>query len=137
MPLMITGKQLVSLNRCSRKGRSNCLCAVRSSDFRGTAKLGRLWQHSAICQLVWETPLHFVFFFVCLFWLFAFSRAPPAAYGGSQARGLIGAPTLGPRLVGASCPSFCSHVSPHVERSPQARGMSPPKAHIPLFRPLH
>ena len=27
--------------------------------------------------------------FVCLFCLFAFSRAVPAAYGGSQARGLI------------------------------------------------
>ena len=33
--------------------------------------------------------LFFLFFFFCLF--FAFSRAAPAAYGGFQARGLIGA----------------------------------------------
>ena len=42
----------------------------------------------------------FFCFFVCLFvcfcfCLFAFSRAAPAAYGGSQARGLIGAVAAG------------------------------------------
>ena len=38
-----------------------------------------------------------VFLFVCLFlfFLFAFSRATPAAYGGSQTRGLIGAVATG------------------------------------------
>ena len=58
-----------------------------------------LWQ---VQSLAWELP-HFVgvakkkkstspteFF---LFYLFAFSRASPAAYGGSQARGLIRATT--------------------------------------------
>ena len=35
----------------------------------------------------------FVFFF--FFCFFAFSRAVPAAYGGSQARGLIGAVAVG------------------------------------------
>ena len=34
--------------------------------------------------------LSFSFFFLCLF---AFSRAAPVAFGGSQARGLIGAVT--------------------------------------------
>ena len=36
------------------------------------------------------------FLFVCLFGLFAFSRAAPRAYGGSQARGPIGAVAAGP-----------------------------------------
>ena len=39
--------------------------------------------------------LGFVCLFVCLFCLFAFSRATPVAYGGSQARGLIGAVAAG------------------------------------------
>ena len=34
----------------------------------------------------------FILFYFCLF---AFSRAAPAAYGGSQARGLIGAVAAG------------------------------------------
>ena len=34
------------------------------------------------------------FFFFFFFCLFAFSRATPVAYGGSQARGLIGAVAL-------------------------------------------
>ena len=39
--------------------------------------------------------LKILFYFI--FCLFAFSRAAPAAYGGSQARGLIGAVASGPR----------------------------------------
>ena len=35
----------------------------------------------------WNKEATFFFFFFCLF---AFSRAPPAAYGGFQARGWIG-----------------------------------------------
>ena len=38
--------------------------------------------------------MQYIFFFFCLF---AFSRAAPAAYGGSQARGLIGAVATGLR----------------------------------------
>ena len=37
--------------------------------------------------------LYFIFLF--LFLIFAFSRATPAAYGGSQGRGLIGAVAMG------------------------------------------
>ena len=37
----------------------------------------------------------FFLFFLFFFWLFAFSGAAPAAYGGSQARGLIGATAAG------------------------------------------
>ena len=38
-----------------------------------------------------------IYLFIYLFSLFAFSRAAPAAYGGSQARGLIGAAATGLR----------------------------------------
>ena len=34
---------------------------------------------------------HFIFYFILFFCLFAISWATPAAYGGSQARGPIGA----------------------------------------------
>ena len=37
------------------------------------------------------TPRALLLFFLFFFCLFAFSRASPSAYGGSQARGLIGA----------------------------------------------
>ena len=36
-----------------------------------------------------------IFFFFFFFWYFVFSRATPAAYVGSQARGLIGAVAAG------------------------------------------
>ena len=39
--------------------------------------------------------LLFFFFLIFLFCLFAFSRAAPVAYGGSQARGRIGAVAAG------------------------------------------
>ena len=39
--------------------------------------------------------LYFFFLFFLFFCLFAFSRAAPVAYGGSQARGLIGAVAAG------------------------------------------
>ena len=42
------------------------------------------WSQGSVCLVF--------FFFFCLF---AFSRATPAAYGGSQARGLIGAVAAG------------------------------------------
>jgi len=41
------------------------------------------------------TVTFFLFCFVFVFGLFAFSRAAPAVYGGSQARGLIGAVATG------------------------------------------
>jgi len=41
----------------------------------------------------WICKFLFLFFF--FFCLFAFSRAAPTAYGGSQARGLIGAVAAG------------------------------------------
>ena len=47
-----------------------------------------------VSALVLLHPILFLFLFFCLF---AFSRATPAAYGGSQARGLIGAIAAGLR----------------------------------------
>ena len=41
---------------------------------------------------------YFLFYFIFLFFcLFVFSRATPAAYGGSQAKGLIGTVAAGLR----------------------------------------
>ena len=42
------------------------------------------------------TPIIFIFIYSCIYFcLFAFSRAAPVAYGGSQARDLIGAVAAG------------------------------------------
>ena len=43
------------------------------------------------CLLGFSVFWFFVFFFFFFFFFFAFSRAISAAYGGSKARGLIGA----------------------------------------------
>ena len=54
---------------------------------------------------------YFLFLFFCLF---AFSRAAPAAYGGSQARGRIGAVATG------LCQSHSNAGSePHLQPTPQ------------------
>ena len=57
-----------------------------------------------------------MFLFVCFlaFWLFAFSKAAPMAYGGTQARGLIGA-------VAADLPQSHSSVGsePRLRPTPQ------------------
>ena len=62
----------------------------------------------SICALTYSTPFSqtFFFFFFCLF---AFSRAAPMAYGGSQARGLI-------KAVAASLHQSHSNASsePHL-----------------------
>ena len=49
------------------------------------------------CYITMGTPLfNFIYLFIYLFFcLFAFSRATPSAYGGSQARGLITAVAAG------------------------------------------
>ena len=69
-----------------------------------------------------------LFLFVCLF---AF-RAAPAAYGGYQARGLIGATVAGLRHSHSTCPSCIHHVSTscpaHVHLVPTACTL-----HIPLY----
>ena len=51
-----------------------------------------LLKPSPLLLLYYLMLSHSFFFFFCLF---AFSRAAPAAYGGSQARGLIGAVDTG------------------------------------------
>ena len=49
-----------------------------------------------IKKVTWERFFLFLFLFLFLFFcLFALSRAAPVAYGGSQARGLIGAVAAG------------------------------------------
>ena len=62
-----------------------------------------------------------VSFFVCLvfvFCLFAFSRATPAAYGGSQARGPVGAVVAGLRQSHSNTGS-----EPRLQPTPQLTAM--------------
>ena len=67
--------------------------------------------------------LVFLFFlFVCLFFcLLALSRAVPAAYGGSQARGLTGAVAAGLRKSHSNVES-----EPHLRPTPQLTAMPDP-----------
>ena len=51
---------------------------------------------------------------ITIFCLFAFSRATPSAYGGSQARGLIGAVAAGLRQSHSNTGS-----EPHLRPTPQ------------------
>ena len=61
-----------------------------------------------------QAKIVFVFFFFFFFGLFAFSRAAPTAYGGSQARGLI-------RAVAASLRQSHSNAGskPRLQPIPQ------------------
>ena len=61
----------------------------------------------------WRVLFHF-YLFIYLFGLFAFSRADPMAYGGSQARGLIGAVATGLRQSHSNAGS-----KPHLQPIPQ------------------
>ena len=56
----------------------------------------------------------FLFLFIYLFLLFAFPRAAPAAYSGSQARGLIGAVAAGLRQSHSNAGSEA-----HLQPTPQ------------------
>ena len=55
--------------------------------------------------------MYFIYLFICLF---AFSRATPTSYGGSQARGLIGAFAAGLRQSQSNVES-----KPHLQLTPQ------------------
>ena len=67
------------------------------------------------------SPFSCFFFFVCLFFFVFFSRAPPTAYGGSQARGLIGA------IAAGLCQSHSNMESKlHVWPTPQVTAMLHP-----------
>ena len=65
-----------------------------------------------IISEVWRDP--FFFSLVFFFFFFAFSRAAPAACGGSQARGLIGAVATGLRQSHSNMRS-----QPHLRPTPQ------------------
>jgi len=67
---------------------------------------------SKVTEPVLRVQLLFFFFF--FFGLFAFSRAAPAAYGGSQARGPIGAVATGLRQTHSNEGS-----QPRLEPTPQ------------------
>ena len=56
-----------------------------------------------------------------IFWLFAFSRVAPTAYGGFQARGLIGAIATGLRQSQSNAGS-----EPHLQPTPQLTAMPDP-----------
>ena len=62
--------------------------------------------------------IHEVFNFFCLF---AFSRAAPAAYGGSQARGVIGAVAASLRQSHSSMGS-----EPRLQPTPQLKATPDP-----------
>ena len=57
---------------------------------------------------------YFLFLFIYFFCLFVFSRAAAVAYGGSQARGLIGAATDGLQQSHSNAGS-----EPHLQPTPQ------------------
>ena len=63
-------------------------------------------------------PSYFIFFFLCVF--LPLSRAAPAAYGGSQARGPIGA-------VAASLRQSHSNVGSEPRLQPQLTAMPDPQ----------
>ena len=71
---------------------------------------------------LWALPqVYFYFYFILFnlfFWLFAFSRAAPAAHGGSQARGLIGAVAAGLRQSHSNAGS-----EPRLQPTPQPTAM--------------
>ena len=58
--------------------------------------------------------LFFILFYIFIFCLFAFSRAAPAAYGGSQARGPVGAVATGLRQSHSNAGS-----EPRLQPTPQ------------------
>ena len=60
-----------------------------------TSEQSKVSKHSYLLRDVVFFRYCVVFLFVCLFVFLPFSRATPAAYGGSQARGLIGAVAAG------------------------------------------
>ena len=73
------------------------------------------------CRATTRTSfLAILFYFIFLvFGLFAFSRAAPLAYGGSQARGLIGAVTAGPHHSHSNVGSErCLPPTPQVRARP-------------------
>ena len=70
----------------------------------------------------WDlNPFSFLFFFLFLFGLFAFSRAAPAAYRGSQARGPVGAVAAGPHQSHSSARSEL-----HLRPTPQLMAVPDP-----------
>ena len=63
---------------------------------------------------IYDQESLFIYLFIYLFSLFAFSRATPVAYGGSQARGIIGA------VAASLCQSHSNAGSePHLQPIPQ------------------
>ena len=72
--------------------------------------------------LISSTPFFFFLFF--FFGLFAFSRAAPAAYGGSQARSLIGAVAAGLRQSHSNVGS-----EPRLQPTPQLTATTDPLTH--------
>ena len=69
---------------------------------------------------LWSMSIIFfnLFYFFCLF---IFSRATPPAYGGSQARGQIGAVAAGLRQSHSNARS-----EPHLQPTPQLTAMPDP-----------
>ena len=62
-----------------------------------------------------------ILYIIYIYSLFAFSRATPAAYGGSQARGLIGAVAAGLRQSHSN-----SESKPCLQTTPQLMAMPDP-----------
>ena len=71
----------------------------------------RNW-HNTVNSLILIYFIIIIFIFICLFIYFAFSRATPMAYGGSQTRGLIGAVAAG------LCHSYSNSGSELLQAAP-------------------
>ena len=76
--------------------------------------------HSILFFLIVSVSYFFIYFF-CLFFFFAISRATPAAYGGSQARGGIRAVASGLHQSHSNTGS-----KPHLQPTPQLTAMPDP-----------
>ena len=76
---------------------------------------------SSSCEIIIFYFIYFIYLFLSSFCLFAFSVAIPTAYGGSQARGLIGAVAAGLRQSHSNTGS-----EPHVRSTPQLTAMLDP-----------
>ena len=81
--------------------RAHFMCANYEEDNLGLRsddlnKCSELTSSENDCPfLFFDILFHFILFYFIYFCLFAFSRTVPVAYGGSQARGLIGAVASG------------------------------------------
>ena len=121
--LLITNK-LIKTFVLSRWWNVSCYQDNRAYDLSVTTQALGLYDQLTSFKWKISGPLGTTFGFckiINLFFFFGFSRAAPAAYGGSQARGLI-------RAVAASLRHSHSNArsEPHLQPTPQLMAMLDP-----------